>query len=61
VLGVVVPLTVLPLAFLPPPGGAAARPALVVTGVLVGLVLVDEALGRLARRSRPPPASGPPR
>jgi hypothetical protein len=60
VLGVVFPLTVLPLVLLPPPGGAAAVPTLVVTAVLVGLVLVDGALDRLARRRRRPAAADPP-
>lgn len=44
--------TVVPLALLPPPGGAAAVPTCVVVAVLVGLVLVDEALGA-AGRGRP--------
>jgi hypothetical protein len=47
-----VPLSVLPLIVLPPPGGATAVPASVVAVVLIALVLVDEAVGRAARRVR---------
>jgi hypothetical protein len=47
-----VPLSVLPLIVLPPPGGATAVPAFVVAVVLIALVLVDEAVGRAARRVR---------
>ena len=50
-LGVAVLAAALPLALLPPPGGAAAVPALVALVVLVGLVLLDEAVTRLSSRS----------
>jgi non-ribosomal peptide synthetase-like protein len=46
-LGVAVLAAALPLALLPPPGGEAAVPALVALVVLVGLVLLDEAITRL--------------
>jgi hypothetical protein len=46
-----VPLSVVPLTALPPPGGPAAVPALVVAVVLIALVLADETAGRVARRS----------
>jgi hypothetical protein len=51
-LGVAVVATSVPLALLPPPGGAAALPVLVVACVLVGFVLVDEAVAWLAVRPR---------
>lgn len=47
-LGAAVLAAALPLALLPPPGGEAAVPALVTLVVLVGLVLVDEAVTRLS-------------
>jgi putative peptide zinc metalloprotease protein len=51
-LGVAVLGAALPLALLPPPGGAAALPAVVAAAMLVGLVVVDEAVARLGRRWR---------
>ena len=45
--------TVLSLALLAPPAGPAATPALLAVAVLTGFVLVEGALIRLERRSRP--------
>jgi hypothetical protein len=47
-----VPLSVVPLALLPPPGGPAAVPALVVAVVLIALVLADDTVGRVGRWTR---------
>lgn len=54
-LGTAMPATILPLALVPAPGGAAALPALVVVAVLIGLVLVDAVLDRLVPPDRPIP------